>query len=426
MAVAVKNNPVTSPRWLSDSLAAGSWLGTVYLYASLALIFYLLPWLWRSGLEAVHLNADSPVSWSLLILVMLVAAMGLIIGGLRLVGPQPAHGIRAGIFVGFWGVLVILLLTFWIGAGIENLIYRYHPFGDVGRPVGIGLTIAVGLILLGLGVYYFTRPRFEKGLLAFEDQGWFTATPYKRSQGLRVRRGTILGILILAGCGLYTLLSHRTLETGSENWEVNIPFTGWVLVQDTDGVGDMAKVQDAGESSFQAGQVVPRQAVEAEAAKLTAAGKAAPTFLGVEPGLWVDRFTLAKINRELSPGVAAAGEPPMGATGLTVYRSLVLLPDLKITLILLLAFASLWISYRVVSFPVFADFLIATEAEMNKVSWTPRRRLINDTVVVLVTVLLLTVFLFGVDQLWAFVLTKIHVVQVPTQSQTASQKELPW
>ena len=32
------------------------------------------------------------------------------------------------------------------------------------------------------------------------------------------------------------------------------------------------------------------------------------------------------------------------------------------------------------------DFLIATEAEMNKVSWTTRKRLVKDTIVVLVTV----------------------------------------
>ena len=40
---------------------------------------------------------------------------------------------------------------------------------------------------------------------------------------------------------------------------------------------------------------------------------------------------------------------------------------------------------------------IATEAEINKVSWTTRKRLIQDTTVVLVTVFLFTLFLFVVD-----------------------------
>ena len=31
--------------------------------------------------------------------------------------------------------------------------------------------------------------------------------------------------------------------------------------------------------------------------------------------------------------------------------------------------AGLWFAYRLVNVPIFADFLIAVEAEMNKVSW---------------------------------------------------------
>src|SRR2546430_6963945 len=46
----------------------------------------------------------------------------------------------------------------------------------------------------------------------------------------------------------------------------------------------------------------------------------------------------------------------------TLFRS-----HVSITLPLLLAAASLWLAYRVVNYPTFADFLIATEAEMNKV-----------------------------------------------------------
>ena len=51
----------------------------------------------------------------------------------------------------------------------------------------------------------------------------------------------------------------------------------------------------------------------------------------------------------------------------------------------------LWRAWRgMVNFPAFADFLIATEAEMNKVSWTTRKRLVQDTIVVLTTVVLMT------------------------------------
>ncbi len=58
-----------------------------------------------------------------------------------------------------------------------------------------------------------------------------------------------------------------------------------------------------------------------------------------------------------------------------------------------------WVIFRIVHFPPFAEFLIATEAEMNKVSWTNKEDLIRATTVVLATVVLMTVFLFMVDTL---------------------------
>jgi len=47
--------------------------------------------------------------------------------------------------------------------------------------------------------------------------------------------------------------------------------------------------------------------------------------------------------------------------------------------------------------PKVADFLIATESEMKKVSWSSKAELIGSTVVVIVTVLLLALFIFAVD-----------------------------
>jgi preprotein translocase SecE subunit len=178
--------------------------------------------------------------------------------------------------------------------------------------VGIILTAALGLgLLAALGTLLF-RAGFERWLVKVEDQGWFTAAAYKRTQGQRVRRGTILGILILAGSGIYTLLSHKSLDTAG-NWEVSLPFTHG--------------------------------------------------------------------------------------------KTLLLLPEVRFTVPLLLALLALWLAYRVVNFPAFADFLIATEAELNKVSWTTRRRLVQDTIVVLTTMLLLTGFLFAMDSLWINVLS---------------------
>ncbi len=70
-----------------------------------------------------------------------------------------------------------------------------------------------------------------------------------------------------------------------------------------------------------------------------------------------------------------------------------------------------WLIFRIVHFPPFADFLIATEAEMNKVSWTTKDDLIRATTVVLATVVLMAVFLFVVDRLWTFILQMIGVLR---------------
>jgi len=70
-----------------------------------------------------------------------------------------------------------------------------------------------------------------------------------------------------------------------------------------------------------------------------------------------------------------------------------------------------WITFRMLQYPPFVEFLIATEAEMNKVSWTSRDDLKRATTVVLVTVLLMAVFLFGVDWLWSLLLHAIGVLR---------------
>ena len=70
-----------------------------------------------------------------------------------------------------------------------------------------------------------------------------------------------------------------------------------------------------------------------------------------------------------------------------------------------------WLVYRMVEFPPFVEFLIATEAEMNKVSWTSRDELKRATAVVLVVVTMMALFLFGVDFIWQLLLKGIGVLR---------------
>ena len=76
----------------------------------------------------------------------------------------------------------------------------------------------------------------------------------------------------------------------------------------------------------------------------------------------------------------------------------------------LLLAAGGWMSYRLVNVPGFADFLIAVEAEMNKVSWPSRTELVRSCVVVLVVIFTLAVVLFGFDFLWGTVFRKMGIL----------------
>ena len=68
-----------------------------------------------------------------------------------------------------------------------------------------------------------------------------------------------------------------------------------------------------------------------------------------------------------------------------------------------LTLACWWVSYRLINVPRFADFLIAVEAEMNKVSWPTRGELFRASVVVLVTIVVLAAVLAFFDIAWTLV-----------------------
>ena len=71
---------------------------------------------------------------------------------------------------------------------------------------------------------------------------------------------------------------------------------------------------------------------------------------------------------------------------------------------MLLLALGLWIAFRVVNVPQFADFLIAVEAEMNKVSWPSRDVLLRSSIVVMLTIFLLAGVLFLYDMVWSWLL----------------------
>jgi len=77
----------------------------------------------------------------------------------------------------------------------------------------------------------------------------------------------------------------------------------------------------------------------------------------------------------------------------------------------LVLLVGLWISYRLVNYPQFADFLIAVEAEMNKVSWPSKTELIRSSLVVIFMMFFLAFILFGFDLVWRALFQALGVVK---------------
>ena len=69
----------------------------------------------------------------------------------------------------------------------------------------------------------------------------------------------------------------------------------------------------------------------------------------------------------------------------------------------------IWFGYRVVNWPKFGDFLIAVEAEMNKVTWPTKAELVRASVVVITTIFILATTLFVFDALWQLIFDAIGV-----------------
>ena len=76
-----------------------------------------------------------------------------------------------------------------------------------------------------------------------------------------------------------------------------------------------------------------------------------------------------------------------------------------------IAAAGWWVSYRIVNYPVFADFLIAVEAEMAKVSWPSRAELTRAATVVIIVIFVLAAVLFSYDVIWNWIFTTFGILE---------------
>jgi preprotein translocase SecE subunit len=324
----------------------------------------------------LHTVFNPFLATSLLLIVTVLAGLGLCVLVLKYEEQNSLHGRRAGAVVGAIFLYFAFRLTFGFGNRLAS--------NDLGA-VGLGLMLAAGAGMLFILFWLFKKPGFGSWLKGMEDHGWFNFSSYKGNQGVKVRRFTVIGLLVGGVAGIVTMGSNRTL--GSElpnrpnNWELTVPFTG------------------------PSGDTITAMKNEVKALEKKVADKDQPQDVRDQAAQ-----KLAQANRELQ-----ASSPLV----------IPLMFKIHWVVPIVLSGVLLWWVWRLVNQPTFADFLIATEAEINKVSWTTRKRLVQDTIVVLVTVFLMTVFLLVVDLVWINVLKSpwIHVLRVDTKAELAKQME---
>jgi preprotein translocase subunit SecE len=86
-------------------------------------------------------------------------------------------------------------------------------------------------------------------------------------------------------------------------------------------------------------------------------------------------------------------------------------PPVRIGVPLVLSVLGMWLAFRVVNLPQFADFLISVEAEMDKVAWSSRQELYRATVVVITTMVLLGIILLLYDFIWVWFFTAVRILK---------------
>ena len=75
-----------------------------------------------------------------------------------------------------------------------------------------------------------------------------------------------------------------------------------------------------------------------------------------------------------------------------------------------IALVGWWFAFRLIHYPVFADFLISVEAEMVKVSWPSNAEVYSSTLVVLAMFLILSALIFVFDLVWVWFFRMIGVI----------------
>jgi preprotein translocase subunit SecE len=135
------------------------------------------------------------------------------------------------------------------------------------------------------------------------------------------------------------------------------------------------------------------------------------TFLSELFSFGLYKRSQGRLARRLS-GVAVAAIAILGAWSFQVTFAAEWSAPVKYGVPGTVAVLGCWLAFRVIHFEKFAEFLIATETEVEKVHWPDRQHVQRASVVVIVTMLLMGGMLFLFDIVWRFVFSYIGFLQL--------------
>lgn len=295
------------------------------------------------------------------------------------------------------------------------------------------LISAVLVVFLTIGARLFiSRFLTRSAVAAMDDQGWTSLGSFKRVQGQRVRRLTMITLLIAVVSGAMSLMNAGY----GARWFAEFPLSGKFEIVDPHDAKYNKIPLKAGDS-FSREQY---QTLQNDLKDLVLVGGEAVTVTidGAEssfkPGDLIPRDLAKKIQNILRDGrregdnqELKTSEAVLPETRKIDQLGMLLLPEgqLKVVALSIIGFFLIW---RLVNVPSFADFLIATDSEMSKVSWPPLKKLWRDTLVVVTGMFLMGGMIMAMDWVWRGVLTSISVLQFPatTDDKNRSEDLKPW
>jgi len=227
---------------------------------------------------------------------------------------------------------------------------------------------------------------------------------HRPTMGLIARRATMLTIIVLISLGTYNLRNwvHGTY-TGQATYDVQLSVSG-------DAVSDVIQVLSKIKENNPLSQNATSQA---QTEKISPLNKNLSLFIKNLPAV-VDNAEPTKTTIYLGCRKSIANNivdqlnaiDTKADTVRSVDRTRMGIDGSMAALALL----GLWFSYRIVHWYKFAEFLIAVQNEMAKVSWPKKPELINSSIVVILTMFLFTLVLFVYDLVWQALLTSVGVM----------------